>query len=79
MDIHFRASDGQAIGERTVHINVLNVNAAPQFEQVDGIQVREGQPLTLRLFAFDPDNPGYQPQVRLPTARCRRRRAPPPP
>ncbi|MBN8491307.1 MAG: tandem-95 repeat protein, partial [Burkholderiales bacterium] len=65
IDIRFQVSDGQAIGERSVRVNVLNVNAAPVFEPVDGIQVSEGQPLTLRLFAFDPDNPGYQPQVRL--------------
>ncbi|MBX9639797.1 MAG: putative Ig domain-containing protein, partial [Mycobacteriaceae bacterium] len=64
--IKFVVSDGSATGERTVVVNVVNVNAPPVFEQTDGISILEGQPLTLRLFAFDPDNPDYQPQVRLP-------------
>ncbi|MCA9137966.1 MAG: hypothetical protein KDB00_14440, partial [Planctomycetales bacterium] len=46
-------SNGVSVTE-TLTLDVLNANAAPVFEPLDGISISEGQPLTLRPFAFDP-------------------------
>ena len=46
-------------------IEVLPANAAPVFDNFDGLRVLEGQPMSLRGFAYDPDNPFYEPAVRL--------------
>jgi hypothetical protein len=44
---------------------VLNANGAPQFDPVETWNVLEGQPLRISVFAFDPDNPDFEPKVRL--------------
>jgi len=59
-EVPFTVSDGQESTTVTSTITVLNVNAAPVFNQFEGWQVVEGQTLDFRAFAFDPDNPFYQ-------------------
>jgi len=52
-----------------LHLSVANANGAPVFDPVETWTVLEGQALRVSLFAFDPDNPGFAPKVRLsPTA-----------
>ncbi|MDH5668993.1 MAG: putative Ig domain-containing protein, partial [Nitrospira sp.] len=46
-------------------VTVMNVNAAPQFDQIGDLEILENQTLFIRTFAFDPDNPGFIPQDRL--------------
>src|SRR5690606_30231972 len=48
-----------------VELQVLNANGAPVFEAVETWNVLEGDTLRVSLFAFDPDNPGYEPKLRL--------------
>lgn len=50
---------------RSVVLNVLNANGAPQFDAAETWNILEGQPLRISLFAFDPDNAGFEPKVRL--------------
>ena len=50
---------------REIAMNILNANGAPVFDAVETWNILEGQPLRISLFAFDPDNPGFEPQVRL--------------
>ncbi|MFN0038823.1 MAG: tandem-95 repeat protein, partial [Burkholderiales bacterium] len=58
--IHFRASDGKSYGERLVHLNVINANAAPVFvSSYAGLNILEGETITFSTFAFDPDNPDF--------------------
>ena len=63
--IRFFASDGTTFGERATTIHVTNVNAAPVFDPFERVSVIENEALGLSIFAFDPDNPGFQPQVRV--------------
>ena len=46
-------------------INVRNANGAPVFDPVETWNVLEGQALRISVFAFDPDNPGFEPKLRL--------------
>ena len=50
---------------RELVLDVLNANGAPVFDAVETWNVLEGQPLRISVFAFDPDNPGFEPKVRL--------------
>lgn len=52
---------------RTIKFDVLNANGAPVFDANvgDTWHVLEGQPLSIGVFAFDPDNPHFAPKVRL--------------
>ncbi|MDH3209385.1 MAG: Ig domain-containing protein, partial [Burkholderiaceae bacterium] len=50
---------------RELVLDVLNANGAPQFDPVETWNVLEGQPLRISVFAFDPDNPGFAPKLRL--------------
>ena len=53
----------------TCSMHVLNATGAPQFEPAQTWNVLEGQPLRISVFAFDPNNPDFEPKVRLtPTA-----------
>ncbi|MAE63850.1 MAG: hypothetical protein CMJ18_06215, partial [Phycisphaeraceae bacterium] len=63
-DVPFTVADETGSTTETVRIEVLNVNAPPQFEDLGGFVVQEGQVLTFSFFAFDPDNPTYVPGVR---------------
>ena len=64
--IPFSVSDGHSAATVTTTINVLNVNGTPVFDQLGEWQVREGQTLFFRAFAFDPENPTFVPPDRLP-------------
>jgi YD repeat-containing protein len=57
-------SDGTGETTRTIRLVVLNVNAAPNFDDIRYWELAEGQPVSFRAFAFDPDNPTYQPPER---------------
>src|SRR6185436_4224861 len=63
-EVPFSVSDGELTTTRTATITVLNVNAAPVFDDLGRFEVREGQPVTFRVRAFDPDNPAFVPQER---------------
>jgi len=62
--IPFTVSDGQLSVTKTTTFTVLNVNAPPQFDNLSSWRVAEGQDVTFRAFAFDPNNPGFLPQDR---------------
>src|SRR5690606_36767056 len=57
-------SDGETTVRFTTKSTVLNANAAPVIDQLDGWQVLEGQLLVFKAFACDPDNPYYTPAQR---------------
>ena len=61
-EIPFTVSDGELVSEQKTKITVLNTNAAPEFDNLGTWQVQEGQSVSFRAFAFDPDNPGFVPQ-----------------
>jgi hypothetical protein len=48
-----------------MQLTVLNVNGTPKFDELGSWISLEGQPLSFRAIAFDPDNPGFQPQDRM--------------
>ncbi|ROZ61645.1 Ig-like domain-containing protein [Ramlibacter sp. WS9] len=50
---------------QNVVFNVLNANGAPVFDAVETWNVLEGSPLRISVFAFDPDNPSFEPRIRL--------------
>jgi hypothetical protein len=58
-------SDGRNVTATATTIHILNVNATPVFDQLDGWNTLEGEAISFRAFAFDPDNPGFIPQDRL--------------
>ena len=63
--IPFTVWDGVSSTTQTATITVLNVNAAPVFDDLGSWLVQEGQSLRFQAFAFDPDNPGFVPQLRM--------------
>ena len=62
--VPFTVSNGQLSRTQTTTITVLNVNAPPQFDNLGDWRVYEGQDLSFRAFALDPNNPGFMPQDR---------------
>ena len=62
--VPFQADNGSRSATQTALIEVRNANAAPVFELLDRFPAREGQPLQFRVFAFDPDNPTFEPADR---------------
>ncbi|MCP4925155.1 MAG: hypothetical protein GY916_04335, partial [Gammaproteobacteria bacterium] len=50
---------------RQIAVEVLNANAAPEFDAAETWNVLEGQPLNINVFAFDADNPGFEPKIRI--------------
>lgn len=60
-EIPFTVSDGKHSKTQTTTITVLNVNAPPTFEAMGSFQAFEGQRLAIQTFAFDPDNPLFDP------------------
>src|SRR5262249_9693165 len=63
--VPFTATSNGVSTTQTVKFPVLNANAAPQFEPLDGWRVFEGEQVRFSAFAFDPDNPDFV----LPTRR----------
>ncbi|WP_198080418.1 CARDB domain-containing protein, partial [Acinetobacter calcoaceticus] len=51
----------RTVATQTLSLVVNNVNAAPQFESSPTWTVLEGASVRLNIFAFDPDNPGFEP------------------
>ena len=58
---------------KDVVLNVLNANGTPVFDASSSLSkgsaetwnILEGQPLQISAFAFDPDNPDFEPRIRL--------------
>ncbi|MDZ4255508.1 MAG: putative Ig domain-containing protein, partial [Sulfuritalea sp.] len=50
---------------RDIVFNVLNANGAPIFVPSETWNILEGQHLRVSVFAFDPDNPDFEPKIRL--------------
>jgi len=50
---------------RELVLNVANANGAPVFAAPETWRVLEGQPLRISVFAFDPDNPAFEPRLRM--------------
>ena len=64
----FTAPDGTTVSTHVtqeVVLTVLNANGMPEFEPVETWNIIEGQPLRISVFAFDPDNPSFEPKIRL--------------
>ena len=57
-------TDGTTTASQPVELDVLNANGAPSFESLDGLQTFTGQAIGFQAFAFDPDNPDFEPSVR---------------
>jgi hypothetical protein len=49
---------------RELVLDVANANGAPLFAAPETWRVLEGQPLRISVFAFDPDNPAFEPRIR---------------
>ncbi len=64
-ELAFKVDDGNSASTMVMQLTVLNVNAAPVFDALGSWISYEGQPLSFRAFALDPDNPGFEPQDRL--------------
>ncbi len=65
--IPFTVSDGTLSTTQTTTITVEYLDAPPEFDNLGGFQVAEGQSLSFRAFALDPNNPGFIPQNRTGT------------
>ena len=63
-EIPFTVSDGKLSTTKTFNLEILNVNAAPKFDNLGDWAVAEGQTIDFRAFAFDADNPGFVPPER---------------
>jgi len=64
-EVAFSASDGETVVTEETTLTVLNVNAPPRFIGLGAFEVQEGQLLSIRTVAFDPDNPIFVPRDRL--------------
>lgn len=64
-EIALWATDGLLRSETIFRIDVTNVNGVPVFDRFDDWTVVEGQGISFRAFALDPDNPGFVPRDRL--------------
>ncbi len=53
------ADDNKVRSQVLLDLTVTNVNAAPVFDSLLGLNVLEGEAISFRAFAFDPDNPEY--------------------
>jgi subtilase family serine protease len=49
---------------KEIVFNVLNANGSPVFDAVETWNTLEGQPLQISVFAFDPENPDFEPRIR---------------
>ncbi|MEL6109582.1 MAG: putative Ig domain-containing protein, partial [Planctomycetota bacterium] len=52
------SANGESV-DGEVMVDILNANGAPNFDSMRGWSVEEGQQLTIRSFALDPDNPDF--------------------
>ena len=51
----------RTVATQVMSLIVNNANAAPQFESAANWTVLEGASVRLSVFAYDPDNPGFEP------------------
>lgn len=65
-DVAFSATGGSRSVTRLATFTVTGANASPVFDPLDAWRVFEGEQVSFRAFAFDPDNPGFIPPDRLP-------------
>ena len=63
-EIPFTVSDGKLSTTETFNLEILNINAAPVFDDLGDWAVAEGQTINFRAFAYDADNPGFVPTER---------------
>ena len=63
-EIPLTVDDGLYSYTTSVKVRVDNANGTPQFDNFDGLAVYENQPFLLKTYAFDPDNPYYEPAYR---------------
>ncbi len=59
------ADDGRSNAETFFEVTVDNVNAPPEFDPLLNVSVLEGEEVSFRAFALDPDNPTFAIQDRL--------------
>src|SRR5205823_11799830 len=64
--VPFSVSNGTERVTRSATFTVLNANGAPVFDNLPGFRLYEGQPFVISVFAFAPDNPGYEHPYRRP-------------
>jgi CARDB/Putative Ig domain len=57
-------TNGRASTTQTANLVVLNVNAAPVFQNLNSFQVLQNQTMQFRALALDPDHPGFVPPTR---------------
>ncbi|MGE4182659.1 MAG: putative Ig domain-containing protein, partial [Limisphaerales bacterium] len=57
-DLVFEATDGTSTARQTVRVVVLNVNGPVRFVPLDALVIPEGQPLSVRVVALDPNVSG---------------------
>jgi len=62
--IEFTANDGNGSSQQTLNVEVLNVNGAVRIEPLDRLEIHEGQALSVRIVALDPDHPALP--IRVP-------------
>ena len=63
--LSFSVIAGAAEVQGQVHLDVLNANGAPRFENHGERVIEEGQTIEVKAFAFDPDDPGFKLPTRL--------------
>ena len=64
-NVEVDASNGTSTASQTFNITVLNVNGPIQFVPLDSLVVNEGQQLSVRVLAVDPNVPGATTNVAL--------------
>jgi large repetitive protein len=63
-EVPFTVTNGRERATETATLTVINANGAPVFDDLSGFRVFEGQGVSFSAFAFDPDNPAYEPPYR---------------
>src|SRR5664280_3693850 len=64
-DVEVDASNGVSTASQTFNVTVLNVNGPIQFVPLDALVLNEGQQLSVRVVAIDPNVPGATTNVAL--------------
>lgn len=63
-ELDFTVSNEDGSATKSAAFTVINANGAPVFDELLGWRVYEGQLVAFTAFAYDPDNPAYEPPVR---------------
>jgi hypothetical protein len=51
-----RVSDGQATDQLDIFVNVMNNNRFPEIDPIADVEIEAGEPVSVSLSGFDPDN-----------------------